>query len=49
MDFADFVEDYYQRYIQVIKDFDKSSLEPVLEVFLAVAKNQGTQIGRAHV
>jgi len=42
MDFADFVEDYYQRYIQVIKDFDKSSLEPVLEVFLAVAKNQGT-------
>jgi phosphoheptose isomerase len=42
MDFADFVEDYYQRYIQVIKDFDKSSLQPVLEVFLAVAKNQGT-------
>lgn len=42
MDFTDFVEDYYQRYIQVIKDFDKSSLQPVLEVFLTLAKNQGT-------
>lgn len=42
MDFAEFVEDYYQRYIQVIKDFDKASLEPVLEIFLATARNNGT-------
>lgn len=42
MDFSQFVEDYYQQYTKVIRDFDKSSLEPVLEVFLALAKNNGT-------
>lgn len=42
MDFMEFVEDYYQRYIQVINDFDKASLEPVLDVFLNVAGNNGT-------
>lgn len=42
MEFSEFVEDYYQQYIKVINDFDKTSLEPVLDVFLKVAKNNGT-------
>ena len=42
MDFMEFVEDYYQQYIRVLKSFDKSSLEPVLDVFLDVRDKSGT-------
>jgi len=42
MDFQKFIDNYYNRYIQVLKDFDKHSLEPVLEVFQTVSKNNGT-------
>ena len=42
MDFKEFVEDYYQQYIRVLNSFDKSSLEPVLDVFLNVRDNNGT-------
>lgn len=41
MEFARFVENYYQQYINAINSFDKASLEPVLEIFLKVAKNNG--------
>ena len=42
MDFMEFVEDYYQQYIRVLNAFDKSSLEPVLDVFLDVRDKGGT-------
>ncbi|MBT7375914.1 MAG: SIS domain-containing protein [Porticoccaceae bacterium] len=42
MDFIEFVEDYYQQYIRVLNSFDKTSLEPVLDVFLDVRNNNGT-------
>ncbi len=42
MDFKDFVENYYQQYIRVLNNFDKASLEPVLDVFLKVRNNNGT-------
>ena len=42
MDFMEFVEDYYQQYIRVLKSFDKSSLEPVLDTFLDVRDKDGT-------
>ena len=41
MDFTSFVDNYYQQYIKAINSFDKASLEPVLETFLKVAKNNG--------
>jgi len=42
MDFMEFVENYYQQYIRVLNSFDKSSLEPVLDVFLDVRDKSGT-------
>ncbi len=42
MEFNNFIEDYYKRFISVIQDFDKSSLLPVLDVFENIASSGGT-------
>jgi D-sedoheptulose 7-phosphate isomerase len=42
MDFMEFVEDYYQRYSRVLSSFDKTALEPILDVFLDIRDKNGT-------
>jgi len=42
MDFMSFVENYYRRYSMILNSFDKTALEPVLEVFLDVRDKSGT-------
>ena len=42
MEFQEFVEDYYHRYVNALEAFDRSSLTPVLKVFEDVATSGGT-------
>jgi D-sedoheptulose 7-phosphate isomerase len=42
MDFQEFVDDYYERFIRALRDFDKASLAPVLGVFDGVVAAGGT-------
>jgi len=41
-EFAQFVDDYYARFVRVLQSFDKRTLEGVLGVFERVAANEGT-------
>lgn len=41
-DFSSFVSDYYERFIAALRDFDKASLNGVLEVVDRVVEAQGT-------
>jgi phosphoheptose isomerase len=41
-DFSRFVDDYYQRFIQVLQNIDNGSLENIMEVFLQVSVRGGT-------
>ena len=41
MNFQKFVDNYYKQYIRAINDFDKSSLDSVLDVFTQIAENNG--------
>ncbi len=42
MNFDRFVNDYYQKFVDVINNFDKSSLPLVLDIFTGVANAGGT-------
>lgn len=42
MEFQEFVNQYYQRYIQALNEFDRSTMDGVLEVFMNVAESGGT-------
>jgi D-sedoheptulose 7-phosphate isomerase len=41
-DLAQFVEDYYRRFVQVLESFDKAPLEQICEVLLEVSERNGT-------
>ncbi|MEJ1338293.1 MAG: SIS domain-containing protein [Candidatus Sedimenticola sp. (ex Thyasira tokunagai)] len=42
MEFKEFVDDYYARFISILEEFDKSSLAPILKIFEDVASSGGT-------
>src|SRR5210317_622824 len=42
MSFESFVDNYYQKFIEVIRDFDKTSMSEVLDIFSVVSENGGT-------
>ncbi len=41
-DFTSFVTDYYDAFAGVLRSFDKTELEPILEILLRVAEHDGT-------
>ena len=42
MSFESFVENYYLKFAEVIREFDKSSMPQVLEIFTRVSESGGT-------
>ena len=42
MEFEEFLEDYYRRFIDALESFDRSTLTPVLKVFEDIAISSGT-------
>ena len=42
MEFEEFLEDYYRRFIDALESFDRSTLTPVLKVFEDIAISGGT-------